>query len=117
MDTSITHLFSQESFDLARDKWLVTLSRLSLLLAESERLEDTLPSALQMVAELMGIDVVLLYWFDAEKGELELSAYRGVPPDFARMVDRMRVGEVQRVGWGAAGGGGRNGKRGAGRAS
>lgn len=78
---------------MARDKWLVTLSRLSLLLAESERLEDTLPSALQMVAELMGIDVVLLYWLDAEKGELELAAYRGVAPEFARMVDRVRVGE------------------------
>jgi len=78
---------------MSRDKRLITLSTLSGLLAKSVRPEDILPTAIEMVADVMEIEVVLIYSLEADKGELVLSAYRGVPSEFAQGVDRIRLGE------------------------
>lgn len=75
------------------DKRLTTLSILSGLLAQSPKLEDILPTAIDMVADVMRIEVVLIYTLEASSNELVLLAYRGVPPEFARGADRVELGE------------------------
>jgi len=72
---------------------LITLSTLSGLLAQSVRPADVLPTAIEMVADVMEVEVVLIYSLAPEGDELQLSAYRGVPVRFARGVDRMKLGE------------------------
>ena len=78
---------------MSRSRRLITLSTLSGLLAQAERIEDILPTAIEIVADVMEIEVVLIYTLDTRRKELELSAYRGVPVEFARGVDKMRLGE------------------------
>ena len=78
---------------MSRDRRLITLSTLSGLLAKSVRPEDILPTAIEMVADVMEVEVVLIYSLEAEKRELVLSAYRGVSLEFAQGVDRMKLGE------------------------
>jgi len=46
-----------------------------------------------MVMELMDVEVALIFSLDEEAQELELIAYEGVSDEFARAVDRMKVGE------------------------
>lgn len=72
---------------------LVALSTLSGLLAQSMRPRDVLPTAIEMVANVMEVEVVLIYSLEIEERELVLSAYRGVSWEFARGVDRMKVGD------------------------
>ncbi len=72
---------------------LITLSTLSGLLAQAVRPADVLPAAIEMVADVMEVEVVLIYSLAADGKELLLSAYRGVPLEFARGVDRMKLGE------------------------
>lgn len=79
--------------DMSRGRRLITLSTLSGLLAQCEKPEEIFPTAIEIVADVMEIEVVLIYSLDAKKGELELSAYRGVPVEFARGVDRIKLGE------------------------
>lgn len=74
-------------------KRLIRLSTLSGLLAQAERPEDIFPTAVEIVADVMEIEIALLYSLDTKKGELILSAYRGVPQEFAVGVDRMKLGE------------------------
>src|SRR4030042_3614338 len=76
-----------------RSRRLIILSTLSGLLAQAERLEDIFPTAIEIVADVMEIEVVLIYSLDTRKGELILSAYRGVPREFALGVDKMKLGE------------------------
>ena len=72
---------------------LVTLSTLSGMLAQAVRPADVLPAAIEVVADVMEIEVVLIYSLSTDDRELVLSAYRGVPPEFARGVDRIKLGE------------------------
>src|SRR4030042_889725 len=74
-------------------KRLIRLSTLSGLLAQAERPEDIFPTAVEIIADVMEIEIALLYSLDTKKGELVLSAYRGVPQEFALGVDRMKLGE------------------------
>ncbi|MCX5994589.1 MAG: GAF domain-containing protein [Chloroflexi bacterium] len=78
---------------MSRSRRLITLSTLSGLLAQAERIEDILPTAIEIVADVIEIEVVLIYTLDTRRKELELSAYRGVPVEFARGVDKMKLGE------------------------
>jgi two-component system sensor histidine kinase DegS len=76
-----------------RSRRLIILSTLSGLLAQAEKPEDIFPTAIEIVADVMEIEAVLIYSLDARRNELVLSAYRGVPVEFARGVDRMKLGE------------------------
>jgi len=67
-----------------RSRRLIILSTLSGLLAQAEKLEDIFSTAIEMVADVMEIEVVLIYSLDARRNEWVLSAYRGVPVEFAR---------------------------------
>ena len=88
MDTN-----SQIDTETSFRRRLVALSTLSGLLAQSLRPRDVLPTATEMVANVMDVEIVLIYSMWVEESELVLSAYRGVSGKFARGVDRMKVGE------------------------
>ncbi|HEY50125.1 MAG TPA: PAS domain S-box protein, partial [Dehalococcoidia bacterium] len=75
------------------DRRLITLSTLSGLLGQSACPEEILPTAIEMVADAMDIEIVLIYSLDIGSEKLVLSAYRGVTPEFARGVDSIKVGE------------------------
>jgi two-component system sensor histidine kinase DegS len=74
-------------------KRLIRLSTLSGLLAQAERSEDVFPMAVEIVADVVDIEIALIYSLDTKNGELVLSAYHGVPQEFALGVDRMKLGE------------------------
>ncbi|MCJ7522030.1 MAG: PAS domain S-box protein [Dehalococcoidia bacterium] len=75
------------------ERRLLSLSKLSQLLAKSTTPEDVIPTAIEMVADVMNIEVVLIYSLNSDEKELVLSAYQGVPQEFARTVERMKLGE------------------------
>jgi len=75
------------------DKRLKTLSRLSGLLAQSSRLEDILPTATKMVADVIGVEVVLVYSVDRNCKRLALLAHRGVSQEFVEGAGRLKRGE------------------------
>ncbi len=76
-----------------RSRRLIILSNLSGLLAQAEKPDDIFPTAIEIVADVMEMEIVLIYSLDDKRNELVLSAYRGVPMEFALGVDRMKLGE------------------------
>lgn len=72
---------------------LRTLSTLSGWLAQSEKPEDIFRTALTIVSFVTKSEVVLIYSLDAEEKELSLSAFQGVPTEFAHGVDKTKLGE------------------------
>jgi PAS domain S-box-containing protein len=78
---------------MSRSRRLITLSTLSGILAQAERIEDILPTAIEIVADVMRIEVVRIYTLDTRRNELVLSAYRGVTEEFARRVKKVKLGE------------------------
>src|SRR4030042_6144290 len=75
------------------DKRLKTLSRLSALLAQSSRLEDILATATKMVADVIEVEVVLIYALDGSCKRLALLAHRGVSQEFIGGAGRLQRGE------------------------
>ena len=69
------------------------MSTLSGLLSQTLRPRDILPTATEMVADVMEVEVVLIYTLHIERRELMLSAHRGVTTEFVQGVDRMKLGE------------------------
>jgi PAS domain S-box-containing protein len=78
---------------MSRSRRLITLSTLSGILAQAERVEDILPTAIEIVADVMRIEVVRIYTLDTRRNELVLSAYHGVTEEFARRVKKVKLGE------------------------
>ncbi len=93
MVTAREKLRAQIRSTMQREKELTALSRLSSSLTESLEMKPLLSSAIGMVMEVMGVEVVLIYSLEEKTKELIVVAYEGVPPKFAQNVDRMRVGE------------------------
>lgn len=77
----------------SNEKRLTILNTISTLLSESLELEDVLHKAVSIVSELMEVEVSLIYTLDEGTQELMLVAYEGVSDEFARAVDRIKVGE------------------------
>ena len=78
---------------MTQNRRLVTLSALCGLLSQSVRPEEFLPGAIEMAAEVMNVETVLLYLLEAKERELVLSAYRGVSQEFAHRMGRIRLGD------------------------
>jgi len=77
----------------SNEQRLTILNTISNVLTESLELEDILHRATLLVMELMDVEVILIFSLDEETQELVLVAYEGVTDEFARAVDRMKVGE------------------------
>lgn len=86
---------------LEKERWLrqKAISRLqatnaiSEILNRSLELEEILGVALEKVLEVTGLDAGLIFTLDEGKPELNLAAYRGISPQTAKGVDRLKVGE------------------------
>jgi len=93
MVTAQEKLRSQIRNTMDYEKKLTTLSNISSLLTQSLEMKSSLRSAIDMVIEVMGVEVALLFVLEEETRELVLTAYEGVSQKFAQSVDRMRLGE------------------------
>ena len=69
------------------------LNAISTTLSQSLDLETTLDKAVHMVSALMEVEVTLIFSLDEESQELMLVTYEGVSEEFARAVDRIKIGE------------------------
>jgi len=69
------------------------LNTIATLLGESLELGRTLKKAVHMVAELMEVEVALIFSLDEEKPVLKVVAYEGVTDEFAQALDGVKVGE------------------------
>lgn len=69
------------------------LNTIATLLGESLELGRTLKKAVHMVAELMEVEVALIFSLDEEKPVLKVVAYEGVTDEFAQALDGAKVGE------------------------
>ncbi|HEY56006.1 MAG TPA: GAF domain-containing protein, partial [Dehalococcoidia bacterium] len=69
------------------------LNTIAALLGESLELGRTLKKAVHMVAELMEVEVALIFSLDEEKPVLKVVAYEGVTDEFVQALDGVKVGE------------------------
>ena len=70
----------------ARTQQLSILNAVALTVNQSLNLKDILDRALDEVLQLAGIDVVAIFLQDVNKGELKLSASRGLSENAARLA-------------------------------
>jgi len=77
----------------SNEKRLATLNAISAVLTQSLEPEEVLRRAIEMVMEVMEVETVLIFSLDEKAKELKLVAYDGASEEFARDVNRMKVGE------------------------
>jgi nitrate/nitrite-specific signal transduction histidine kinase len=70
----------------ARTQQLSILNAVALTVNQSLNLDDILNRALDEVLQLTGIDMVAIFLQDLSKGQLKLSAYRGLSENAARLA-------------------------------
>ncbi len=75
------------------EKRQIILNTIAALLGESLELERTLGKAVHMVAELMEVEIALIFSLDEEKPVLKVVAYEGVSGEFAQALEGIKVGE------------------------
>ncbi|MFC2019354.1 PAS domain S-box protein [Chloroflexota bacterium] len=79
---------------LKRDRErLNALNTLSGIITQSLEVEDVLSSAIEKVAEIMDVEIVLIFLVNQETLELDHIAHKGVSRDFISAIDKIRVGE------------------------
>ena len=93
MTTAQEKLRAQIRNTMKREKELTALSELSSLLADSLEVEPPLHSAINMVMEITGVEVVLIYSLDEDTALLTVVAYEGVNHEFAESLNRKKIGE------------------------
>ncbi len=76
-----------------RRVYLTALNRTSSVVSRSLELSEVLNSSIDTVISVMGVDAALIFLLDEEAGELALTAHQGISPEFARGVDRLKLGE------------------------
>jgi len=73
---------------------LAAVSAVSDVIIQSLDLDQILDSALEKVVEVLGVERRGgIFLVDEEAGELFLAAHRGLPPNFAQVEGRIKVGE------------------------
>ena len=72
---------------------LAALNAISSLITQTLEVEQVLNSAMEKIAEVMNIEVALIFQVNRETNELELLAHRGVSPEFVAAMEGMKVGE------------------------
>lgn len=72
---------------------LASLNQISSTISQSLELEQVLNAAIDNVVDIMQVDVAWIFLLNEETRELELSAHRGFSEEFARGIDRLKIGE------------------------
>lgn len=79
-------------------KRLLALHAVSTTVNCSLILEEIASAAADKIMEVMGVDKILLFVLEEGTAELKLKVYQGISEEFARMMDRLRLGEGF-IGW------------------
>ena len=72
---------------------LASLNQISSTISQSLELEQVLNAAIDNVVDIMQVDAAWIFLLNEETRELELSAHRGFSEEFARGIDRLKIGE------------------------
>jgi len=75
------------------ERRLVSLNQISSTISQSLELEQVLNAAIDNVVDIMQVDAAWIFLLNEETRELELSAHRGFSEEFARGIDRLKIGE------------------------
>lgn len=75
------------------ERRLAALNETSVIVSQSLDLNQVLQAAATNVAGVMQVAVVMIFLLDPDRQRLDLVAYRGVSPEFARKLGWLRVGE------------------------
>ena len=75
------------------EKKLAVVSRICNQFATTLDVEQVLHDSLRQVLEVMDVEAGLVFRLNKGAGKLELVAYDGVSEEFARGVDKLRIGE------------------------
>ena len=75
------------------EKRLAALNQIASTISQSLELGEVLSTAIDNVIDVMQVDAAWMFLMDEEAGELVLATHRGIPEEFARGVDRLKVGE------------------------
>ncbi len=78
---------------LKQNRELSVLNAIGQVVSESLDLKEVLARALDRVLEVMGVEAGGIYLMDEETAELTLMTHRGVSPEFANRVSRLKPGE------------------------
>jgi two-component system, NarL family, sensor histidine kinase DegS len=77
----------------ANAKRLATLNTISHALSQSLDPAKVIETAVDMVAEVMEVEVILVYTIEPKQGELVLTAYEGISSATAKELDHIKLGE------------------------
>ncbi len=75
------------------EKRLAALNRISSTISQSLELGQVLDAAIDSVVDVMQVDAAWIFLLNEEAGELEMAVHRGIPDEFVRGVDRLKLGE------------------------
>jgi len=75
------------------ERRLSSLNQISSTISQSLELRQVLTAAIDNVVDVMQVDVAWIFLLNEETRELELSAHHGFTEEFARGIDRLKIGE------------------------
>lgn len=86
-------LRSQSRKVMSYEKKLDMVSSICNQFIDTLNMERVLHYGLRKILEVMGAEAILVYRLNREAGELNLIGYEGVSGEFAREVDKLKLGE------------------------
>lgn len=86
-------LRSQSRKVMSYEKKLAMVGSVCKQFIHSLNVEQVLHDAVRKISDVMDVDVVLVFQLCKEARELNLVGYEGVSEEFARSVDKLKVGE------------------------
>ena len=72
---------------------LAALNQTSRVVSQSLDLRQILNSSIDNIMDVMNVDAVFTFLLHEEAGELTLAAHKGISPEFAHGVGRLKLGE------------------------
>jgi signal transduction histidine kinase len=91
----IAHQELQASVQAIREneKRLASINQISGTISQSLELGQVLGTAIDNVVDVMKVDAAWMFLLNETLGELQLAAHRGISEEFARGVDKLKLGE------------------------
>lgn len=93
MVTTKDKLRSQTRRVMSYEKRLSMVSSVCNQFIHTLNMEQVLHDALRKISEVMDVEVVWVFQLCEEAGELNLIAYEGISEEFARSIDKLKLGE------------------------
>ena len=75
------------------EKRLASVNQISGTISQSLELGQVLGTAIDNVVDVMKVDAAWMFLLNETLGELQLAAHRGISEEFARGVDKLKLGE------------------------